>query len=171
MADEQEGIQVLNLAGADMTAGDFEPIPSGTYPAYIKKIETKFTKGGEDAKLPAGTPMLNVHFVLTEESEFPGRYVFRQLIIPPAKVNGKPYEHHKSMMGQLARFLVCAGFEESVVTSGEFDLAGSDIIGRTIGVKVKKYYNKYKEEEDNKVDGFKPIGDLVGAGAAAGGIT
>lgn len=152
---------VLNLAGADLTAGDFEPIPTSWYPAYIVKIEDKFTKGGDDAKLPAGTPMLNIHFKLTEDTEYPGRYQFRQLVLPPAKINGKAYEHYKSMMGQVAKFFICAGEPPEVVMSGDFDISDRErFIGREIGIKVKLYNNTWKGEMDNKVEGFKLATEL-----------
>lgn len=157
---------VLDLSGGDLSAGDFDPIASGTYPATIVKVEDKFTKGDPDAALPAGTPMLNVHLRLNEDAvdgdgnSVKGRYVFRSLIIPPAKVNGKAYEHFKSMQGQLAKFFICAGYDQELVMSGNFDLDYDDIVGREIAVKVQKYYNTYKKEQDNRVQGFKAISEL-----------
>lgn len=170
---------VLNLAGADLSGPDFDPVPSGWYPCTVKKIEDKFTKGGPDAALPGGTPMLNIHlriqngFTVTDaegnERNVGGKYVFKQLVIPPAKVNGKAYEHYKSMMGQVARFFICAGAPEEEVLSGEFDISDrSRFIDAEIGVRVRKFFNSYKDEMDNEVQAFKPITELSVPGATAG---
>jgi hypothetical protein len=162
---------VLNLAGADLDGPDFDPVPTGWYPTTIKKIEDKFTKGGPDAALPEGTPMLNIHFRINDGVEVMedgnvrnvgGKYLFKQLVIPPAKVAGKPYEHYKKMMGAVARFFICAGFDEAVVLSGEFDISDrSTIIDREIAVRARRYYNNYKGEQDNEVQSFKPISELA----------
>lgn len=161
---------VLNLAGADLTAGEFEPIPTAWYKAYVVKMEDKFTKGGEDAKLPQGTPMLNIHFKIAD-GEHEGRYQFRTLVIPPAKVNGKKYEHYQSMMGQVAKFFICLGEDEATVLGGEFDISDRErFIGREIGIKVKLYNNTFKGEMDNKVEGFKLASELDAVGAGVPGL-
>lgn len=171
---------VLNLAGAD-TNMTFDPIPSGWYPATIVKFEERFTKGGEDKALPGGTPMINFHFKIKEgtvaidsegkEIQVGGKYQFRQFIVPPAKIAGKPYEHYKSMMSQLATFFSKCGFDNKKVTSPDgFDWK-DEIVGCEIGIKVKLYFNKFKNEEDNDVTGFKPIGDIAELVGAAGGLT
>lgn len=170
-------VDVLNLAGADLDGPDFDPVPTGWYICTIKKFEDKFTKGGADAALPAGTPMLNVHFRIRDgwtvmeddkERNVGGKYVFKQLIIPPAKVNGKAYEHYKKMMGQIARFFICAGVPESEVLSGEFNIEDRErFIGLEVGVRVKKYFNTYKQEWDNDVQSFKPASEVEGAEAGA----
>lgn len=162
---------VLNLAGADMEGPDFDPVPSGWYPCTVKKLEDKFTKGGPDAALPEGTPMLNIHlriqdgYTITEdgkERNVGGKYLFKQLVIPPAKISGKPYEHYKKMIGQVARFFVCTGVvTEEEVLSGEFDISDrSRFIDAEIGVRARKFHNKFKDEWDNEVQSFKPISEL-----------
>ena len=161
---------VLNLAGADTSGPDFDPVPTGWYPCSIKKIEDKFTKGGPDAALPGGTPMMNIHLRIRDGWEVVqddatrfvgGKFLFKQLIIPPAKVNGKAYEHYKSMMGQVARFFICAGVPEAEVMSGEFDISDrARFIDLEIGVRARRYFNKYKDEWDNEVQSFKPVSEL-----------
>jgi hypothetical protein len=163
-------VNALNLTGADMSAGDFDPIPSGTYPATVTRFEENFTKGGEDAKLPAGTAMFNVGFCINEGTtdkegnNVGGRWVWRNYIVAPAKVDGKPYEHKKRMDGQLARFFTAVGYTDEQVTSGDFAVDADDIVGRECAVVVQKYHNSYKDEMDNKVNGVKPIGSIETAG-------
>ena len=168
-------VDTLNLTGADMSAGDFDPIASGTYPAVITRFEQSFTQGGENAKLPGGTPMFNVGFAIkegaTDKEGNPvgGRWVWRNFIVAPAQVDGKPYEHKKRMDGQLARFFTAIGYTEEQVTSGDFSIDADDIVGRECAVVVQKYMNDYKGEWDNKVNGVKPISSIESAGI--GGLT
>lgn len=165
---------VLNLAGADMTAGDFEPIPSATYPCSVVRFETKFTKGGEEKKLPEGTPMFNVGLKVSE-GQYENRWLWRSLIIAPAKVNGKAYEHKKMMDGMLARFFTALGFTEEEVTSGSFDTSDPEtFIGRgcavVVGQKMKYGCDPENPEYENVVKGFKPL-TAITSGAASGGLT
>lgn len=170
---------VLNLAGADTSAPDFDPVPTGWYPCTVKKIEDKFTKGGPDSVLPAGTPMLNIHFRIRDgwtveddgnERDVGGKYLFNQMVIPPAKINGKPYEHYKRMIGQVARFFICLGVPEETVMSEEFDISDRSayIDGPEIAVRAKRYFNTYKQEMDNDVQTFKAISELELPEATAG---
>lgn len=170
---------VLNLAGADTSAPDFDPVPTGWYVCTVKKMEDKFTKGGQDAALPAGTPMINIHLRIRDGWEVEddgktrdvgGKFVFKQLIIPPAKVEGKPYEHYKKMMGQVARFFICLGVPEAEVLGGEFDISDRSrfIDGPEIAVRVRRYNNTFKGELDNDVQSFKPVSELSLPTATAG---
>src|ERR1051325_3030194 len=126
----------LNLAGADLKG--FDPIDSGTYNATVFNVELKETKGGEDAKLPAGTPMWNVQFRISQEP-YENRRVFRQFVIAPAVVDGKPYEHKAKMDGILVRFLMAIGYSQDEITSGDFNPSFEDMAGRECRVVVRKY--------------------------------
>jgi len=161
----------LNLAGADLAGTDFEPIPSGTYHCTVFKMEMKRTKGGPNASLPKDTPMINVQLRVEQEKDADGemkvknRRLFRQLIIAPAKVGGKPYEHKKTMDRILGQFFKCVGFSEEEILSGDFNPDFDDIKGRDILVVVGQK-QKYQAEEgvmDNEVKGFKPYGESNGS--------
>lgn len=148
----------LNLKDADLKGSDFEAIPSGNYHCSVYDVTMKETKGGQDAALPKGTPMVNVQFKV-EGGDYNNRRLFRQLIIAPAKVNGKPYEHKKTMDRILGQFFKCIGFSEEEITSGNFDPDLEDLKGRELLVVVgqKPKYNGAEGEMDNVVKGFKPL--------------
>lgn len=156
----------LNLAGADLTGSDFDAIPSGTYHCQVFKMEMKQTKGSEGSVLPKGTPMINVQFQVVQEKDaneemvVKNRRLFRQLIIAPAKIGGKAYEHKKVMDRILGQFFKCVGYSEDEILSGEFNPDFDDIKGRDILVVVgqKQKYNAEEGVMDNEVKGFKPYG-------------
>lgn len=157
----------LNLAGADLAGTDFDAIPSGTYHCTVFKLEMKQTKGSEGSVLPKGTPMINVQFKVEDENSPDGemkvknRRLFRQLIIAPAKVGGKAYEHKKTMDRILGQFFKCVGFSEEEILSGDFNPDFDDIKGKDILVVVgqKQKYNAEEGVMDNEVKGFKPFGE------------
>jgi len=165
----------LNLAGADLSGGDFDAIPSGTYHCTVFKMEMKQTKGSDTSVLPKGTPMINVQFKVEDEDredadgdtvKVHNRRLFRQLIIAPAKVGGKPYEHKKVMDRILGQFFKCVGYSEEEILSGDFDPDFDEIKGKDILVVVGQK-QKWGAEEgvmDNEVKGFKPY-DANGNGS------
>lgn len=165
----------LNLAGADLSGGDFDAIPSGTYHCKVHKLEMKQTKGSEGSVLPKGVPMINVQFAVEDETrddpdgdevKVKNRRLFRQLIIAPAKVGGKPYEHKKVMDRILGQFFKCVGYSEDEILSGDFDPDFDEIKGKDILVVVGQK-QKWGAEEgvmDNEVKGFKPY-DAAGNGS------
>jgi hypothetical protein len=161
----------LNLAGADLAGTDFEALPSATYHCSVVKLEMKKTKGGPDATLPKGTPMINVQVKVVQETvedaegnevKCKNRRFFRTLIIAPAKINGKPYEHKKTMDRILGQFFKCVGFSEEEILSGDFNPDFDEIKGRdilvTVGQKVKYGTDPEDEIMDNEVKGFRPYG-------------
>jgi len=156
----------LNLADADLSGSDFEAIPSGTYHCSVFEITMKETKGGPEAALPKGTPMINVQFTV-EGGDYNNRRLFRQLIIAPAKVGGKPYEHKKVMDRILGQFFKCLGFSEDDITSGDFDPDPADLIGRELLVVVsqKQKYNAPDGVMDNEVKGFKSLESIAASGS------
>lgn len=161
----------LNLAGADLAGTDFDAIPSGTYHCTVFKMEMKKTKGSANSVLPAGTPMINVQCRVEQETaedpdgnevKVKNRRLFRQLIIAPAKVGGKPYEHKKTMDRILGQFFKCVGYSEEEILSGDFNPDLDEIKGRdilvTVGQKVKYGTDPDDGIMDNEVKGFKPYG-------------
>lgn len=162
----------LDLSGAD-TAG-FEALPAGTYNAVVEEAEMEETQGGENAKLPAGTPMIAVTFKVTDDEEVTverdgqkktfstkDRRAWRRYIIAPAKVNGKAYEHKAKMDGILVRFLTGIGYNAEEVTSGDFNLDVEDFTGRECRIVLG--IREYEGNLQNEVKGVKPVGSKAGS--------
>lgn len=146
----------LNLEGADLSG--FDPLPSGQYYAAVFEASIEATKGGEDAKLPKDTPMINVQWKVFgrvgedeqgEESPYFNRRQFSRFIIAPSG-----YEKKKVMDGLLARFLIAIGYSEEEVTSNNFDPDLEDFVGREAIITVGQY--EYEGETRNRVRGVKP---------------
>jgi Protein of unknown function (DUF669) len=150
---------LLDLSGAD-TSG-FDAMPAGIYDAEVYEITMKETKGGETSKLPAGTPMLNVQFRITDE-EYENRRQFKTYVIAPEKIGGKKYEHKAKMDGILARFFIAIGCDEEEVTSGQFEPDFEELKGNPCRITLKQ--REYNGELQNEVTGVRPIGDEVTAG-------
>lgn len=149
-----EGLN-LDLSGA--TESSFEAIPSGWYNATIFDAEMKATKGGPKAKLPAGTPMLNVQFRI-DSGEHENRRQFRSYVIAPAKLkdeNGKNVvnENKKTTDGILYGFLKAAGFDPDEVKSGNFNLDLDELKGRKVRIKVGQ--REYEGDVQNEVKDVK----------------
>lgn len=162
---------LLDLSGAD-TKG-FEALDAGAYEAEVFNVENKATKGGENAKMPEGTPMLNVQFrilgrkgeTIGEDSEVYNRRVFNSFVIAPEKIGGKKYEHKAMMDGQLVRFFKSIGYDEAEVMSGSFDPDFEDMKGRSCTLTVsKEEYPKGSGEYQNRVKGIKPSDGSDGSG-------
>lgn len=163
---------LLNLADAD-TSG-FPVLPSGVYDAEVYEAKMVETQGGPDAKLPEGTPQVNVQFKLIGKDGVPfeegeegyNRRAFTRFTIPPEN-----YDKAKAarMKGMLVRFLLNLGYEESEVIKDDFDLNLEELGGMPIKVVLgqKPKYGGEEGELDNEVKGTKPIGENV---APAGGL-
>lgn len=141
----------LNLSNADVKG--FDAIPANTYDATVYEVSMGETKGGEGSKLPGGTPFLNVQFKI-DGGEYDNRRVFRKFIIPPAKVNGKAYEHKAMMEGMLVKFFLAIGYDEAEVTGEDFEPELEDLVGRECRVTVK-----YREADEEK--GYPASNDVT----------
>ena len=158
---------VLDLSGAD-TSG-FDAIPSGRYFCSVFKAEMRETKGGENAKVPAGTPLINIQWQVhhpvgePENAEYENRRVFSSYVVPP-----KEHDKEKAakMKGMIVRLLVALGYEESEVTDKKFDLDLEDLVGRDADVTVgqRPSYND-PEVQENVVKGVRPAGSASPASA------
>ena len=162
MSDEGFG-GALDLSTAD-TKG-FEPIPAGRYMHELFDYSWDKTKGGANAKVPEGTPMLKLQFKCVE-APYENRRNFTQFVIPPAD-----YDKDKAdkMKGMLVRFLVAMGLDESKVKSKNFKLndALDDLIGEPVNLvlsvdPVPEGFASAGEMKNN-VKGFKAVGESVGA--------
>jgi hypothetical protein len=124
----------------------------------------KETKGGPDAKLPAGTPMLNVQFRISE-GEHENRRVFRSYVIAPAKIKDPETgrnvnnENKKVTDGILYGFLKAVGFDPDELKSGDFNLDFDELSGRPVRVKVgTREWNGQTQNDvkDVKADNGEP---------------
>jgi hypothetical protein len=140
--------EVLDLAGADMRG--FDAIDSGRYDARVERAEWQYTKGGDDAKMPKGTPMLSIAYVI-EGGEFDNRWVFSKYITPPA---GYDEKKAAAMKGAFARMLMALGYPEDEVTSGTFNIDLEDFVGRECNITVRK--RPWEGDFVNDVTGVRP---------------
>lgn len=140
----------LNMSDADLKG--FEPLPAGTYDAVVYEVTMKETKGSDGAKLPAGTPMLNVQFKI-DGGEYDNRRVFRSFIIAPEKIGKDKYDKKAMFDGMLARFFMAIGYEESEVVSDSFEPEIEDLAGRECRVTLS--VNPGNEER-----GWAPSNDV-----------
>lgn len=146
----------LDLSGAD-TSG-FAPLDPGVYPAVVHEAEMTETKGGPQAKMPEGTPMLKVQFRITDPDD--NHRAFGNYPIP-----GPDYDKDKAakLKGNLVNMLVALGYDEKKITSGKFDLDVDDLVGRECDVvlNVKPDHNDPTEKVQN-LRGVKPLGTASG---------
>lgn len=147
---------LLDLTGADLSG--FTAMPSGTYHAEIHSIKQEGTKGGPDAKLPKGTPKINIRFRVVgkddeigEGYEYYNRAQFAQRVLGPFP---RGYDKQKVavMKGMLVKFLIAVGFTEEELNSSEFDIPDWDeLSGRSCRIVVKR---KLKHGIDPDADDF-----------------
>lgn len=151
-------MSILDLSGADLKG--FDPIPAGQYPAEVFEVKMEETQGGEGAKLPAGTPRVNVQFRITD-GEYENRRVFNSYVLPPAD-----YEKAAIMKGMFVRFLIAVGYDEKKVTSGKWTFDADDFPGRACTVTVAQQPKRGGAEGEmvNVVKAVKPAGDTSGGG-------
>lgn len=161
-------MSVLDLSGADLKG--FDPVPSGVYAATVYDAEWKETKGGENAKLPAGTAMLSVQFkiddVTIDGTEYKNRRVFGQYPLPGADAIAAGYDADKAdkLKGSFVKMLVAIGYDEKKVMGGKFNLDIEDMKGRECTVVVgRQEYPPNSGEFNNTLKGVKPAGSGTGA--------
>jgi hypothetical protein len=148
----------------------FEALDPGVYACEIFEASWAETKGGENAALPKGTPLLKVQFVVRQPEEFDNRRVFGQYTIPPKKIGNKPYEHYAKLNGMLVRFFKAIGYSEEEITQGGWEPDLEDMVGKACSVKVSRYQwppDSDPPEFQNKVVGVKPAGEPVGTSSGS----
>lgn len=150
----------LDLSGASESS--FEALPSAWYNATIFDVEMRATKGGPEAKLPAGTPMMAVQFRIAD-GEYENRRVFTQFVIAPAKIvdkdtNKKVDNPNKGTSdGILYGFLKAVGFDPDEIKSGNFNLDFDEMKGRALRIKLGQ--REYNGNIQNEVKGTKAAGE------------
>jgi hypothetical protein len=157
---------LLNLTEADESG--FDPLPAGAYVCEVFEVSVVETKGGEDAKLPKGTPMLKVQWkvlsnrdreteIFDDEGKkvkLENRRLFGQNVIPPKDIDGKPYEHYEMLNGQILRLFKSLGYDEKQIRNPKgFDPDFDDMVGRQALVTV----GRDMEYGTNPVKGVKPL--------------
>lgn len=161
---------LLNLTDAE----DFKPLPPGAYQCEVFNVEMTETKGGDDAKLPKGTPMMKIQYkvLATEDGEtevdddgknvkLENRRFFGQYVIPPKEIDGTPYEHYGMMLGQIVRLFKALGWEETEIKDKKgFNPDFDEMVGRTCTVTV----GRDMTYGSNPVKGVKPINAEAVAG-------
>lgn len=159
---------LVDLTGADESAGSFEAIPAGKYNAHIHEAEWRFTQGGEGASLPAETPYLNVQIAIDDEErngvKVSNRRVFGKLFVPPAEYDATKASR---MKGAMLNFLRAAGYTDAEINKKGFRIDPDDLAGRALTVTVSRFKNDYTDEMDNGIRGFKPAGEAQAATAGA----
>jgi hypothetical protein len=162
----------LNLTDYDEQQ-TFEAMPPGKYFADIFDAEDRETQGGENAKMPEGTPMIFVHFMLTgkvgeveqgEDSPYYNRRVFRNLVVPPADYDEKK---RKSMNGMIVALYKAVGYSQEEITSGSFEVETEDLVEKKLVVQLRRAKNKQSQEWENPVAGFFAVDQVVGEEQAA----
>lgn len=161
---------LLNLTDAE----DFAPLPPGAYQCEVFSVEMAETKGGEDAKLPGGTPMMKIQFKVLanrdgeteiddegKTAKLENRRFFGQWVIPPKEIDGAPYKHYGMMLGQIARLFKALGYEETVIKDKKgFDPDLDEQVGKQVLVTV----GRDMQYGTNPVKGVKALeGDMATA--------
>ena len=163
----------LNLTDFDEQQS-FEAMPPGKYFSIIFDEEDRATQGGENAKMPAGTPMIFLHFQITgkvgetevedEEYQYYNRRQFRNLVVPPEDYDEKK---RKSMNGMIVALYKAVGYTTEQITSGSFEVDTEDLVEKPLVIQVSRRLDKNPKEMQNSVVGFYSIEAAAGADAAA----
>jgi Protein of unknown function (DUF669) len=159
---------VLDLTGADESAGSFEAFRAGQYNAHVAKAEWKTTKP-EGGKLPGNTPYLNIHFAIDDETDADGmkiknRRVFHKVFIAPE--GHEKIAYHRGVM---LNTLLALGYTREEISKKGFRVDTEEMGGREAVVHVSKDFNKHTNVWDNNVKSVKPAGSAA-ASATAGAL-
>lgn len=164
----------LNLTDFDEPTS-YDAVQPGKYFVTVEDAEDRETQGGENAKMPEGTPLIWVHFKVTgkvgeeeqgeDESPFYNRRFFRNLVVPPEDYDSKK---RKQMNGMLVSLYRACGWTMEEITSGTFNVEAQDLIERKLIVQVNRRARKDPEtkkptgETENQVIGFFPLDSADG---------
>jgi hypothetical protein len=161
-----EDLGTLNLADADTSAGDFEPLPPAAYDVHIHDITAvEIPEDKEDGKLPPGTPGWNIQFRV-DGGKYDNRVLFKRFYIPPTTYDA---EKRKKSLGIFVNFLVAMGYDQSEIMSGSFTPDPSDWLGKEVKVNVKIRPAKGDYAAQNEITSIKPRG-TVGAALGSDGV-
>ena len=160
---------VLDLTGADESAGKFEAVPAGTYNVQIPQPPVwKQTSNPDGSKtLPDKTPYLNIQLAITDEEKngerVKNRRVFAKVFVPAqGSIPADKLSYHR---GTMLNFLLACGFTKEEINKKGFRLDPDTLAGRELVATVSRGINNHTNEMDNDVKGFKPAGSAVAVGA------
>jgi hypothetical protein len=161
----------LNLSGAD-TSG-YQPAPAGRYLVHVDEVDWREASG--DGKLPMGTPMLSVRFVIDSDlngnTDNEGKTIYSNYILPPDEYASASEENAKNsarMKGIFVRFICAAtGEDEAKVTSGKYKLDEADLVGRQVVASVGVRPETDQYDAQNTIKGVRSLSD---AQVEAGGL-
>ena len=160
---------VLDLTGADESAGKFEAVPAGTYNVQIPVPPVwKHTSNPDGSKkLPDKTPYLNIQLAITDDEKngdkVKNRRVFGKIFVPAA--GSIPADKQAYHRGTMLNFLLAAGYTREEIGKKGFRLDPDELAGRELVVTVGRSINNQTNEWDNDVKGYKPAGSAVPVGA------
>jgi hypothetical protein len=158
---------VLDLTGADETAGSFDAIPAGTYSAHVHEAVWKATSNPDGTKaLPDQTPYLNIQMAIDDEenngTKVKNRRVFGKVFVPTeGAIPAEKLSYHR---GTMLNFLKAVGYTAEQLNKKGFRLDPDELAGKQLTVVVSRVKNSHTGEWDNDVKGYK----LAGEGALAG---
>ena len=163
-----EELGTLNLADADTSAGNFDPIPARSYDMLVYEVEPVEIAEDTQGKLPPGTPGYNIQFRV-DGGEYDNRVVFKRFYLP-----GEDYdaEKRRKSLGIFVNFLVAMGYDKDVIMSGEYDNDHTDWLGKEVkcAVRIRAAQKNEAGEEiypaQNEITSIKPRGN---AGDSLGG--
>jgi len=161
-----EELGVLNLADADLSAGDFEPIPAGAYEMHVHEV-TAVEVEHDNGKLPMGTAGWNIQFRV-DGGKYDNRVVFKRYYLPGPEYDA---EKRSKSLGIFANFLIALGYSKEEVTSGSFSAEPSDWVGRQVKVSVKVRAATKVEDGNEKYPAQNEVTSVkaLTSGAALGG--
>jgi hypothetical protein len=151
----------LNLA--DVEVRDFEALPAGKYIVKITDYENKETRGGPEAKLPAGTPMINFEFTVVsnvqgETDKLENRKLWTNIII------------HPKVLFNLKGLLQGIGWSDEQL-AGDIDFEPDELVGAEMIVRVaRREYPPNSGEFTNDIKGFATLDSASNSTGGGGSL-
>jgi hypothetical protein len=141
----------------DVEVKDFEAIPAGKYVLKVEGHDMRETKGGEGAKTPAGTDMINWEFLVVRhengDETYANRHLWMNTVIWP------------TTLFQLKALLLACGWKEDAL-QGELDVDPEALYGNEFVAQVtRREYPANSGNWTNDVKNPKPLSSLATAGA------
>lgn len=158
---------VLDMTGADESAGSFVAFAAGNYNAHVADVEWRRTKAdpGPNAKLPGNTPFLNISFAIDDDEDSEGMKIKNRRVFYKVFVAPESHEKVSYWRGIMLNTLLALDYDRKDIEKKGFKIDLEDMKGRTCVVSVSRSPNDYKGGElDNDVRGIKPAGEPVAAG-------
>jgi Protein of unknown function (DUF669) len=134
----------LNLS--DIEDRSFEALPAGKYVVKFTDFDMRETKGGPDAKLPAGTPMINWEMTVLRHTDGTDTYKNRKLWMNSIL--------HERTLFNLKNLLKACGWTDEQLAE-EIDFEPEEIIGNEVVAVVS--VRQYQGDDTNDVKRLAPL--------------